>query len=464
MNAGMIRPHTNSLALIFRVIDLLIIVGALFYTALLFRIQLDVHLFNVGLLSVVSFWSVAELNRLYRSWRSIRFVNQVFTVSVVWLICVLIMVSIAYFFRAADMFQRDASAFWFALVAIALVVWRFVYRRALYILRSNDYNTRKALIIGVNGSAKALADEFKYNPRHGIRLVGFFDDRSVERLETDLPIAGRVEDALNMARSAEVDNVYIALPMNAEQRTQDFLERLSDTTANVYLIPNFFVYNLLYSRWQEVGNVLTLSVYDSPHLNVNGWLKRMEDIVLSSLLIVMLAIPMLLIAIAIKTTSHGPVIFKQYRYGLDGKEFKVFKFRSMTTEDNGPVVRQATQNDSRVTPLGKFLRKSSLDELPQIFNVFGGTMSLVGPRPHAVAHNEEYRKLIKGYMLRHKVRPGITGWAQINGFRGETDTIEKMKGRIEYDLDYIHKWSLLLDFKIMFLTIYRTRRMAVNAY
>ncbi len=464
MNAGIIRPHTNSLALIFRVIDALIIVGALFYTALFFRIPLDVHLFNVGLFSLVSFWSVAELNLLYRSWRSIRFVNQVFTVSVVWLICVLIMVSIAYFFRAADMFQRDVSAFWFALVAIALVVWRFAYRRALYILRSNDYNTRKALIIGVNGSAKALADEFKYNPRHGIRLVGFFDDRSVERLDTDLPIAGRVEDALNMAKSAEVDNVYIALPLNAEQRTQDFLERLSDTTANVYLIPNFFVYNLLYSRWQEVGNVLTLSVYDSPHLNVNGWLKRMEDFVLSSLLIVMLAIPMLLIAIAIKTTSRGPVIFKQYRYGLDGRKFKVFKFRSMTTEDNGPVVRQATQNDSRVTPLGKFLRKSSLDELPQIFNVFGGAMSLVGPRPHAVAHNEEYRKLIKGYMLRHKVKPGITGWAQINGFRGETDTIDKMKGRIEYDLDYIHKWSLLLDFKILFLTIYRSRRMTVNAY
>ena len=242
-------------------------------------------------------------------------------------------------------------------------------------------------------------------------------------------------------------------PVNAEQRTQEFLEKFADTTANVYLIPNFFVYNLLYSRWIEVGNVLTLSVYDTPHLSVTGWLKRIEDLVLSSLLIVLLSVPMLFIALAIKISSRGPVIFKQYRYGLDGKKFLVFKFRSMTTADNGPVVQQATRNDARITPLGKFLRRTSLDELPQIFNVFHGTMSLVGPRPHAVAHNEEYRKLIKGYMLRHKVKPGITGWAQINGFRGETDTLDKMKGRIEYDLDYIHRWSIWLDIKILFLTL-----------
>ena len=464
MNAGIIRPHSNSLAVLFRGIDAVIITSSLVYTASVFNIPLDVHLINVGLVSVVAFWSLAEINRLYRSWRSIRFINQIITTSVVWLISIAFMISIAYFFRAVDLFPRDASAFWFVLSGFALVLWRFFYRRALYILRSNDYNTRKALIIGINDSAKALANEFKYNPRHGIRLVGFFDDRNPSRLDVDSSIKGDVAEALQLAKSGLVDNVYIALPLNAEQRTQVFLERFSDTTANVYLIPNFFVYNLLYSRWQEVGDVLTLSVYDSPHLNVNGLLKRIEDLALSSILIATLALPMLLIAIAIKLTSRGPVIFKQLRYGLDGKEFKVFKFRSMTTSDNGPVIRQATQSDSRVTPLGRFLRKSSLDELPQIYNVFCGTMSLVGPRPHAVAHNEEYRKLIKGYMLRHKVKPGITGWAQVNGYRGETDTIDKMKGRIEFDLDYIHKWSLMFDFKILLLTIYRSRKMSVNAY
>ena len=382
----------------------------------------------------------------------------------VWLSSIVLMLSLAFFTRSADVYPREAALFWFVIVLVLLVVWRIVYRRVLYILRSNNFNTRTALIIGTNESAIALANQFKYNPRHGIRVVGFFDDRDPSRLDPNIVVQGRVDDALNLAKSALVDNVYISLPLNAEARTQELLERFSDTTVNVYLIPNFFVYNLLYSRWQEVGDVLTLSVFDSPHLSVNGWLKRIEDLVLSSILIVMLAIPMLLVAIAIKVTSRGPVIFKQYRYGLDGKPFMVFKFRSMTTTDNGPVVKQATRNDARITPLGRFLRSSSIDELPQIFNVFAGTMSLVGPRPHAVAHNEEYRKLIKGYMLRHKVKPGITGWAQVHGFRGETDTIEKMKGRIEYDLDYIRRWSLWLDFKTMFLTVYRRRQINSNAY
>ena len=464
MSAGLIRPHTNSLALVFRVIDAFIIIAALVFSANLFDIAFNNYLINVGLISVITYWLVAEVHSLYRSWRSIPFLQQAFTTSVVWLSSIVLMLTVAFFLRSSDVLPRDAAAFWFFLVLVLLMAWRLVYRRALYYLRSNNYNTRSAIIIGTNESARALANEFKYNPRHGIKLMGFFDDRNPARLDPDVITEGRVDDALALARAAHVDNVYIALPLNAEARTQEFLERFSDTTANVYLIPNFFVYNLLYSRWQEVGDVLTLSVFDTPHLSVNGWLKRVEDLVLSSILIVMLATPMALIALAIKATSRGPVIFKQFRYGLDGKQFKVFKFRSMTTTDNGPVVQQAKQNDARVTPLGKFLRRTSLDELPQIFNVFLGTMSLVGPRPHAVAHNEEYRKLIKGYMLRHKVKPGITGWAQIHGFRGETDTLDKMQGRIEYDLDYIHRWSLWLDFKILFLTVYRSRQIHANAY
>ena len=464
MNAGSIRQHTNSLALLFRVFDAAIIISALVYTAHLFSLSLDTHLLNVGLISVISFWLIAESNKLYRSWRSIRFIKQIIATSWIWLTCIVIMMTIVFFVRSADIFPRDAAGFWFAITWFLLIAWRFVYRRGLYILRSHNYNTRTAIIIGTSESAQSLANEFKYNLRHGIKLLGFFDDRNPARLDPNILIEGHVNDALELAKASKVDNIYIALPLNAEQRTQEILTKFSDTTANVYLIPNFFVYNLLYSRWLEVGNVLTLSVYDSPHHSVNGWLKRMEDLILSSILILILAIPLLFVAIAIKATSRGPVIFKQYRYGLDGKQFKVFKFRSMTTTDNGPVVQQAKQNDARVTPLGKFLRRTSIDELPQIFNVFGGTMSLVGPRPHAVAHNEEYRKLIKGYMLRHKVKPGITGWAQINGFRGETDTIDKMKGRIEYDLDYIHRWSLWLDIKILFLTLYRTRQISTNAY
>ena len=208
------------------------------------------------------------------------------------------------------------------------------------------------------------------------------------------------------------------------------------------------------ARWQSIGSVQALSVYDTPFQGASDLLKRAEDIVLSSIILLMLTLPMLCIAAAVKLTSPGPVIFKQKRYGLDGKQILVYKFRSMKVQDNGPTVKQATKNDPRITKLGAFLRRTSLDELPQFINVLQGRMSIVGPRPHAVAHNEEYRKLIKGYMLRHKVRPGITGWAQVNGLRGETETINKMVKRVEYDLDYIHRWSVWLDLKIIFMTVF----------
>ncbi|ENH1714789.1 exopolysaccharide biosynthesis polyprenyl glycosylphosphotransferase, partial [Escherichia coli] len=183
--------------------------------------------------------------------------------------------------------------------------------------------------------------------------------------------------------------------------------------------------------------------------------KRIEDIIVSMLILILISPVLCVIAVTVKLTSKGPVIFRQTRYGMDGKPIKVWKFRSMTVMENDNVVTQATKNDVRVTKVGRFLRRTSLDELPQFFNVLLGGMSIVGPRPHAVAHNEQYRILIDGYMLRHKVKPGITGWAQINGWRGETDTLEKMQKRVEYDLEYIREWSVWLDLKIIFLTVFK---------
>jgi putative colanic acid biosynthesis UDP-glucose lipid carrier transferase len=212
---------------------------------------------------------------------------------------------------------------------------------------------------------------------------------------------------------------------------------------------------LIHSRVEHVGAVDTLSVYESPYIGPKKWLKRTEDIVGSLIILCIIAIPLLLISLAIKATSPGPVLFKQRRYGLRGEEILVWKFRSMYVMDNNEKVVQATKNDLRITPLGAFLRCSSLDEFPQFFNVLRGDMSLVGPRPHAVAHNEEYRRKVQFYMLRHKVKPGITGWAQINGWRGETDTLEKMEKRVEFDLQYIKTWSLWFDLKIILLTIFK---------
>jgi len=210
---------------------------------------------------------------------------------------------------------------------------------------------------------------------------------------------------------------------------------------------------MLHSRWTDIGGLPVVSVFENPLYGVDGLLKRVFDLVVSTLLLILLAVPMTIVALAIKLTSRGPVFFRQRRYGLDGSEILVWKFRSMTVCQDGHNVVQATKTDTRITKIGAFIRKTSIDELPQLFNVFAGSMSLVGPRPHAAAHNEQYRKLIEGYMLRHKVRPGITGLAQVRGWRGETDTLEKMQRRVECDHEYIREWSLWLDITILFRTI-----------
>ena len=233
------------------------------------------------------------------------------------------------------------------------------------------------------------------------------------------------------------------------------IKGLSDTTASVYVIPDVFMFELLHARSESINGLPSISIFDSPMDGAWSMVKRIEDIVLSSVILTMIALPLMLIAMAIKLTSPGPVLFRQRRYGLDGRPIMVWKFRSMSVQENGAVVTQATRNDSRITPLGAFLRRTSLDELPQFFNVLRGDMSIVGPRPHAVAHNEQYRKQVSGYMLRHKVKPGITGWAQINGWRGETDTLDKMQKRVEFDLQYIEHWSVWLDMKIILLTLFK---------
>jgi putative colanic acid biosynthesis UDP-glucose lipid carrier transferase len=251
--------------------------------------------------------------------------------------------------------------------------------------------------------------------------------------------------------------------LRAEARVGEVLRALADTTATVYLMADFFTYDLLHARWTELGSLPIVSIYDSPFRGAGGWLKRLEDLVLGSLIVLLIAPLLLLISLAVKLGSQGPIFFRQRRYGLNGREIRVLKFRSMTVCEDGPPIKQATKDDKRITPIGRFLRRTSLDELPQFLQVITGEMSIVGPRPHAVAHNEEYRALIHGYMLRHKVKPGITGWAQVNGWRGETDDIVKMEKRVQHDLEYIQNWHLLWDLKIILLTLVGTKK-SHNAY
>ena len=252
--------------------------------------------------------------------------------------------------------------------------------------------------------------------------------------------------------------------MSSQPRILSLLDGLRDTTSSIYFVPDIFLTDLIQGHVDFVQGLPVVAVHETPFTGLNGVIKRASDVVFLLLILALLSPVLLIIALGVKLSSPGPVIFRQRRYGLDGKEIVVYKFRTMTVTEDGAVVRQATRHDERVTPFGAFLRRTSLDELPQFINVLQGRMSVVGPRPHAVAHNEMYRKLIKGYMLRHKVKPGITGWAQVNGFRGETETVEKMKARVDCDLDYLRNWSLQLDIYIVAKTAWIMLKGETNAY
>jgi len=313
---------------------------------------------------------------------------------------------------------------------------------------------KRAVIVGCNELGRHLAAEIEAHPMQGLRLDGYFDDRVIERLDVgNSRLNGRFADVADFVKANRIDVIYLALPMATQPRIVALLDSLSDTTASVYFVPDIFVTDLIQARMDAVGRVPVLAVCDTPFAGGNGMIKRASDIVLSLLILLLISPVLLTVAILVKLSSPGPIIFKQRRYGLDGQEIIVYKFRSMTVCEDGPNVPQARRGDSRITRIGGILRRTSLDELPQFFNVLQGRMSICGPRPHAVAHNEMYRKLIKGYMVRHKVKPGITGWAQVNGYRGETETLDKMQARIDYDLEYLRNWSLKLDVYIIVRTV-----------
>ena len=315
----------------------------------------------------------------------------------------------------------------------------------------------RAVVCGANGVGIRLAQQFIGNRLLGVRFIGFFDDRPRRRLtglRDDMPVLGRFDDLADYVRKHRIDRVFLALPMASQPRILKLLDELKDTTASLYFVPDVFVTELINGRIAAVGGVPYVAVRDTPFGPVNGLVKRLEDIAIAGLATLVASPVMLAVAIGVKLSSPGPAIFRQRRYGLDGREIEVWKFRSMSvTEDGVSAFTAAKRGDARITPFGQFIRRTSLDELPQLLNVLQGRMSLVGPRPHAVAMNEEFRRLIPGYMLRHKIRPGLTGWAQVNGQRGGSD-LDGMKRRIDYDIDYLRRWSLGFDLYILARTVY----------
>lgn len=372
-----------------------------------------------------------------------------------WIAIASLLLLVGYASGYLDDFERALLLTWCWAVPAGQLIAHFTLRLGAPAILALQGPPRRAVVAGMNEKGIELARGLDTDPYCRVTVAGLFDDRkeAERRYPSEYPLLGTVQELPAYVRENHVDYIYISLPMVSQPRVLDLLDALRDTTASVYFVPDVIVSDLFQGHMDTFSGLPVVAVRESPFIGLNAVLKRGSDIVFA-LLFLALTSPLLLgVALAVKLGSPGPVIFRQRRYGLDGGEIIVYKFRSMTVVEDGGAIEQAHKEDPRITPLGAFLRRTSIDELPQLFNVLQGRMSMVGPRPHAVAHNEMYRKLIKGYMLRHKVRPGITGWAQVNGYRGETETLEKMARRIDYDVDYLRNWSLRFDLRIIIKTL-----------
>ncbi len=381
--------------------------------------------------------------------------NSAVDIAVAWVTLLLILALCGYATRSLTLFDPTVLMWWAVLTPTLLWVAVFTGRHMLRRMSAAPENQRSAVVVGAGTLGVKVARAFQARGYMGLSFLGYFDDRTDARIDPDAAKRrlGKLSDVATYIRSEGVHEVYITLPLGSQPRILQLLEEVQGTTASIFFVPDVFGISIIQGRLQDMNGVPVVGLCETPFTGTNRLLKRWSDIVLASVILVLVSPVLLVLAIGVRLSSPGPIIFKQRRNGLDGDEIIVYKFRSMRVTDDGTEITQATKGDPRVTPFGALIRRTSLDELPQFINVLQGRMSIVGPRPHAVAHNEMYRQLIKAYMVRHKVKPGITGWAQVHGLRGETDTIEKMQARVEYDLEYLRNWSLVLDLQIIARTI-----------
>jgi len=437
-----------------RVLDPLIIMGALYLATLLFDQPFSGYCLVLMILAFFISSAIYQHVDPYRTWRSGRMLAYARDTVFGWCLTM----AVLYFLGSASglkyFYDERVLLAWGLATPLLILASHLAVRQASG-SRRRARELRSIVVVGANEVGIKFAGVCARHPNLFMEVEGFFDDRQDDRRPASLghPVLGGMADVSTYVRHHNVKMIFISQPVSAQPRIRRLIDELKDTTASVYFLPDVYVFDLMQARFDTVGGMPVIAISETPFMGFNSVLKRGSDIVIGSLILLLAAPLMLAIALAVKLGSPGPVIFRQRRYGLYGEEIYVYKFRSMTVQEDGASVAQARKDDRRLTRIGGFLRRSSLDELPQFVNVLQGRMSLVGPRPHAVAHNELYRKLIKGYMLRHKVRPGITGWAQVNGLRGETATLDKMEARIQHDLDYLRNWSLWLDLWIILKTV-----------
>jgi len=380
-----------------------------------------------------------------------------------WAVLVACLLALGYVTKFSEQYSRRVVVTWVLLTPVLLVMLQLVLQSVTRALLNDATHARRAVIVGCTTASQELARRLARHTELGMSVAGFFDDRGSDRLgcAQHAQLLGRFDDVSAFVKSRGIDVIFIAISPGQVMRLRELVHDLGDTTASIYFVPDVSGFDTIQQRTSEILGMPVVAMCETPFHGYRGLLKRLMDVTIASLALVLLSPLLIAIGCAVKRSGPGPVLFRQRRYGLDGNEIMVYKFRTMNVWEDGARVTQASRTDSRVTAIGRHLRRWSLDELPQLINVLQGTMSLVGPRPHAVAHNEEYRKLIKRYMVRHKVLPGITGLAQVRGCRGETTRVEDMEARVLYDLEYMRNWSPLLDLQILVgtaLAVIRTDR------
>jgi putative colanic acid biosynthesis UDP-glucose lipid carrier transferase len=410
------------------------------------------------LIAVLTFAGAAELlgdSRIDHDapevWQEFRWL---FEITLRWIAVGVCVALVLYLSKVSVTPADGALVAWFVFTPVVLWGGTIGMRRLLLRIGVEDLQSRRAVIIGADQLGRLLGRRIQEQPLMRTKLMGFFEDGQVDELSTHRQtLLGKIADAPAFVRQHGVNVVYVTLPLSPHPGLVNLLQELSDTVASVYFVPDLYSLNNIQARVDVVHGMPMFAVNESPFFGMRSIAKRISDIALSLGILLVVWPVLAAVAIGIKRTSAGPVIFRQLRYGLDGRKILVYKFRSMTvTEDGAASYTQVTRGDNRVTPFGAFIRRTSLDELPQLLNVLEGSMSIVGPRPHAIAVNEHYRRLIPSYMFRHKVKPGITGWAQVNGYRGGDDLFTMTK-RIEFDLEYLRNWSIWFDLKIILRTI-----------
>jgi putative colanic acid biosynthesis UDP-glucose lipid carrier transferase len=410
--------------------------------------------FLVAVLALLASADLLDVVKPYRrpGWRAS--FGALLSIVLRWALIVGFIWALLHVSHLSHLFEFRILASWALITPVALWIGDSAARHLLTRQRDGKAGVRKAVIIGLTEPGLLLEERLNRDRSLRMQVAGFFDDRHADRLPPEGlgRILGTQSQLPEFVRRNDINVAYVTLPMTRSSRLEGLLDALRDSTVSVYFVPNLFAFETVQARFDVIGGIPVVAVCESPFFGASSIAKRLFDLLVAAVLVVLFAPLLLFVAAGVRLSSPGPIVFKQRRYGLDGHEIMIYKFRSMTvTEDGDQQYRQVTRGDNRVTPFGAWTRRLSLDELPQLFNVLGGSLSLVGPRPHAIAVNEQYRKLIPGYMVRHKVKPGITGWAQVNGYRGGDD-LESMRRRVELDMDYLKHWSLALDLAIVLRT------------